>query len=438
MRHFANAWADKLAGNRLVSRCLSSDRFILLVVLALWTVLALLYSLRTGDRERTHDLGQHLRYTRILAGEHRLPDPREFLPAHHPPFYYLVNGLLAPQSPRHVFYVRILSVVYGQITLAVLALLLRELRVRPLVQLFSLAFLATTPKFVFVFTTYNNDSMATMLSVAMMVVCLKLVKRWRWSSAALLFALSVVGIYTKLTALNVLLVCALLTGCAGYRSWIPRTNAVRVLVLLLSCGITLLPWLWFHNFARTHEFLPFNSHGMHHMRLEKSALRVVLTPPGVTDGEWSDPYSHLAEAQGTKRGSLLAYLFTTSVFGEFKFLEPAHAIAWTLVWIHLLVYLSGLRRSLASHETRLGLAVIALGVLSVARLVVHAPWSCNMDFRYIAWTWTGWTVLYAAALQRSLVTRKRACWSSGLVWLMAVGVGMHVYFLLHAESVLVQ
>src|SRR3989338_11163834 len=140
-----------------------SNRTLLEIVIAVWLIIASLYLIHTPLDHRNHDYGHHLFYTEIISKEHSFLKPYDGTETYQPPLYYLVNSFIAPESIKsdkisHSNYVRVLSVVYGSITIFLLFCLLKEAFYNPVFCLFPLLFLITTPKFVFVFSTYNNDS----------------------------------------------------------------------------------------------------------------------------------------------------------------------------------------------------------------------------------------------------------------------------------------
>jgi hypothetical protein len=94
----------------------------------------------------------------------------------------------------------------------------------------------------------------------------------------------------------------------------------------------------------------------------------------------------------------VAYLFSSSVFGEYAFSDVPHAFYWLIVWGHVLACGLALRAVDGSRETLMAGALIVCGVASVGLLTFKYPLGSSMDFRYMAWSWPAWAVLYSRGL----------------------------------------
>src|SRR6185437_7364716 len=171
----------------------------------------------------------------------------------------------------------------------------------PLSQLLPLAFLATTPKFIFVFSSYNNDAPAALLGAALIVVSAALMKRWRPSLAAALFLLTVAGLYTKLTVVFALGAIGILVAVQVAERRMSLRTALSFAAVFAMGALCLSPWA-LKNYRATHHFFPSNVDVRENIKapLLQSPLRTLLNFPGATPGEWSDPYAHLWESAHTK------------------------------------------------------------------------------------------------------------------------------------------
>ena len=96
----------------------SRSRLILAGGLIVWVLFAFLFIARTPSGAFTYDYHGHMEHTRILYDEHRLALPREGWESYQPPLYYIVNVLFSPHRPSHSFQVRLMSVLYGVLTLS--------------------------------------------------------------------------------------------------------------------------------------------------------------------------------------------------------------------------------------------------------------------------------------------------------------------------------
>src|SRR3989338_386537 len=194
-----------------------SNRTVIEIVIAVWIIVAVGYLTHTPIDHRAHDISGHLEYTKIVFSELRLPHPYEGWETFQPPLYYLINSLIAPphnilEGLYHIIYVRYLSVFYGLISILVIAWFLMKIDISPFYRMLVLLFIVTTPKFVFMFSSYNNDSLATMLSILIVGLSYKLFSDQSMRYRLLLLLVATLGPYAKYTAL--LAILSLLIFCS--------------------------------------------------------------------------------------------------------------------------------------------------------------------------------------------------------------------------------
>jgi hypothetical protein len=413
---------------------------------AAWLLLGTLYVLNTSNDHYGHDYGGHVEYTQLVAqmvpAMHRLPGPYVGWQTFHPPLYYLINTALAPASPGHPRYVRLMSVAFGAAVLALIAHVLSRIPVSPAAQGLTLLFTASTPAYLFVFTAYNNDALAVLESVALLILAYRLSTRWSLPSALLFLLVATAGLYTKYTVIYTVGVVMGMVVLGMIRGRVPHRLGRRLLALGALAGVLFLPWLVGHNYAYAHKLFPFNSeNGINaELRLPKGALATILTPPGISNGEWADPFTHQWEATGNKKTSYLAYLLASSIFGEYSFAEPSPALPWVILYAHLILLGMSLRVIRHSRLTRAAALSIGLGVLALTSFVLRLPYAPTMDYRYVAWIWLPLSILYAALLETSRPFLVRIPWHpypNAIVWisapasLMTVAVAGHVLLLTH-------
>ena len=101
------------------------------IAIVMWIIIAIYYCLRTPYDQLSNDFWGHLQYTEIIATQHRLPRHNEGLETFQMPLYYLISSLVLPESLRgdkiaHINGVRFLSVLYGAISLFMIAVLLKQ------------------------------------------------------------------------------------------------------------------------------------------------------------------------------------------------------------------------------------------------------------------------------------------------------------------------
>ena len=95
---------------------------------------------------------------------------------------------------------------------------------------------------------------------------------------------------------------------AGFLGWTGRFPWKRITPLVGAAGVAALllcPWLFGHNFRHTGRLTPTPADFPVDSRvaLPRSALRTVLTLPGLTPGELNTPYAHLWESQNDTKNS---------------------------------------------------------------------------------------------------------------------------------------
>ena len=389
-----------------------------------WLLLGGLHVLRTPLGAFTHDFKDHLLYTRILTEQNRLPLPREGWETYQPPLYYMVNRVVLPAGTHHALIGRFLSVFYGFLFLWIIQALLRRYDMPLSHQALTLSFIASTPAFVFLFTSYNNDALATVCSALAIFWSIRLLDRWNSRWALYLFFSITAGLYSKLSFLFTL-------GSLFFNALIFSVQAVRtkLILLVVLSPLILLPWLIGHNYRLTQRLLPVPADFPLYeaIKLPHSWWQTVLTPPGWTPGEWKDPWAHQWDALHHKKNSYLAYLLSTSVFGEFSFTFLPPIIFWAIGGAHvgmLFLSLGVIRRT---RHCQIAAVLILFGVLLFPLLIRRAAYAGLMDFRYIAWLWLPAAVLWS----ETLVHDKKHAWvSSSSRALMASGIILQMVFLI--------
>ena len=402
------------------------------VVALVWAIAGLPYLFRTPDTLRAHDAGAHIAYTRTIMEQGRLPTVSDTYQGWQPPLYYLAASTILPNSDLHTTAVRVVSWLFGLCTLALVYYNLRRFAVARLASVVALVFLATTPKFVMYFTTYNNDAAVGVLAVAIVTLLLGLRGRWVPWQALALWALAVVAINVKLTV-GALFAAIFVLLALDWWTRPARRREIGLLILLgVSVPLTLLTWILLHNLPTSGELLPTP------LGLIPADFALIdppwraLTPPALMNGEWVDPYGYSAVVDGVrwKASNFWSFHFVTSIYGEYIWMSPPAAVFWGLVWVHaivLFVAVGEVRRSAVTTEMG---ALAALGVIFLIPYPMLDPYTPNMDFRFIAWTWLPYTVLLASAIAR----RAERAVPVGLYLVLAVGAVLHLAVVFAPES----
>ncbi len=421
---------------------IKSNRWVLLSALLIWFILVLFHIYRTPIDHLSHDFGSHLSYTEVIIREHRLPKPYE--DGGYPPLYYLINSVIAPESLKadktfHIDWVRKLSALYGAMSILIFYWVLNvDSKTAPRL-LLALLYIFTTPKFIFVFSTYNNDSLATLCGIAIVALSYKLYLKWSDLKALLLLVAAVAGLYTKYTiALPILGIMFLCIVQIGKSKRFCKTESKLILILLLSI-MAILPWCLLHNYKDTKEFFPRHFELSSLKRIwtiddNLKVLKVITRIPYVNSypDEWEDPFAHTSWGyvnKSTKSFDYWAYSMVTSILDEYGFSYPGVANFWLLLCLHLLTYLLVLKNVIKSNIQRLsGILILLshLGAIATIPFYIFSGFIMTpgfFEYRYICWNWIVWGALYIKALSESTLL------STMLVRIMFVSVILHLYIL---------
>ena len=409
-----------------------NNKSIIQLLIGFWIVIVFTVLDQVPFNGFAHDFDGHVEYTKILLNEKRLPKPDEGWETRQQPLYYLISSHIAPDKimsdlPVHVYYVRIFSALCGAATIALFAWFLQEFTNNRFIQVLSILFVASTPKFVFIFTTYNNDSLATALSVAMIVLSYKLCKDWNKKLGWALFIVSLAGLYTKLTFLvpMFIIIALCLKELVLKKKEYMKENQKKIILTLSFSLLFLLPWIFFHNYSTVGQLLPSNS-PPEGLKFEKPLIEV-FSPLAILENKphkWDVPWVFMWPDASSKRNDYLSYVFITSVIGEFFFKPQCINLVWALFFIHLVVYLFALRYVLYSKVTKLaGIFILMTHLLHIVWISTQ-PFSVSMDYRFISWSSIGWMILYASALHASI---KKS--SNILSKLMIAGIILNIIFM---------
>ena len=421
-----------------------ANKTILIIVLGLWILIVAIYLNNTPLETRSHDWDAHLQYTEIIVNQHHLPKPYEGYHTYHSPLYYLIiSAILPPQfrtdPANHHRFARVLSVVFGVLTIVIMAWGIERLTKDKFVELLVLLFITTTPKFVITFSTYNNDSLSTLLCVLVMAICYQLYKNWSWKLAIKLLVVATASIYTKYTSVFCFAVIFLICCKNLLQQKFSGLIQIRIIVILLLSTVLFTPWMVFHNYQYTGKLVPtsFDSKINPQFNLGEinNTLSTVFKNPlsNQFPHEWDAPWAHPYERPETKQHDYPAFVFVTSVLSEFILQTPNINFIWTILWIHLFAYILGIREIFRSTITKLSAYFILLShlihIVNISRVTVPV-FGCFMDFRYICWTWAAWAILYASAFSN------KSEWSWILSRLLVIGIFIHIYILVNAAPLL--
>lgn len=413
-----------------------NNKNISIIAIGAWLILGFLYCQHTPIGHRNHDFYGHIEYTKIIATQHRLPLPHEGWQTYHPPLYYLINNFIGPSivtsEENHINFVRALSVIYGAIFLWFIAWFLENFSLSPQSKLLSLLFIATIPKFSITFSTYNNDSLATLFAVSILTISYKLYQNWSNKLAICLLAVTTLAFYTKYTAFLCIFVLVIICLRRLLNFKLPNLKETKILGVIALSVVLFIPYIYIHNFKHTGKIFPGNAEQGLGMNLaisdDRSILSTVLRIPALQQdsNEWNDPWAHGYTRPETKKHDYWAFSFLTSIYGEVVYEKPGIGLFWILIWIHLACILLALTIVMKSVVTRLAGTAILLGHLSQIILMLKTilPGACTMDYRYICWLWVFWALLYSHVLD------ERNMFSFLFNRIIVVGIVVQIYILL--------
>lgn len=420
-------------------------------VIAVWLIIAWFFCSRVPCDRFTNDFGGHLQYTEIIANSHRLPYLYEGQETFQPPLYYLINSLAAPKpiegdKTLHVNVVRGLSVLYGAVSLLIIAWLIKQTTQNIKAQVLTLLFIATTPMFILTFTSYNNDALLTLLSISTLVLSYGLNKKWSSKLAVTLLLVSVAALYTKLTGVIAILAVLLYCSASLFREKPFTKNKLKIVCILILSITLFLPWIIFNNYKNYKVLFPVcPTYALEQPNRKvdvvqlKNLAGIVFRIPKLQNRkvdyshEWDEPwlYTHWYNIHpSTKRYDYFAASFVTSIIGESIFYKPPTIFIWAMFWIHLLVYLIALGQIFRMHITKLSAFVICFCHLFQILTILLFPEQPHraMGYRYICWSWLAWAVLYTRALSN------KSRLSVILEWLMKIGILDQIYILATMEG----
>ena len=397
----------------------------LIIVICAWIFIATWYLTHTKwgnmDVSMCYDCIVHFNKTHWIVVEHQLAGGTEML--HQPPLYYLINSIVFSdtlftnhqnENPMpHINVVRALSVIYGGLTLFFLSFFLQQVTKCELDKLLVLLYLCTTPKFVNIFTSYNNDTLAILLIAVLGVIAYKLCYKSSLLLAICLFITATASIFTKYT--SVLFICSIIVICCKncLKLKLPTKNELKIVFILILSLTSLIPWVHYCTkisnppiplFPTSDTTIFQGIHNTDYGHLTKNikqALKMVIRIPilQLPKRAWEDPWTHTLDEPQTKKSDYWAYSWMSSVIGAAIYHKPSQQVIWLLLFIHLLVYIIAFRELFRSKITRLVTFIIfSTSFMHLAYLLNKDFTGSTFDYRYLGWNLGSWTILILSAL----------------------------------------
>lgn len=386
---------------------------------AIWLILMTLYMSHTSPQERSHDFWDHVQYTKILVNNHRLPYPLEGWETYQPPLYYTINSFVLPQTIKnntatHINFVRLLSVIYGVITLFLISSLISEVTNNIVAKTLALMFIATTPTYVFIFSTYNNDSLMTLLCIGLVFAFRKLEKNWSIKNAFILYLLAAASLYTKITSIVCIVGLIFICLKSLFIFKFPSKFQTKTVGLLLLSIVSLLPWMIFHNYKHTNKLIPSNDVTLKNISIltkHTKVLGLLLKNEKLLgikhdfshewETPWAYPESHNGKEQiSTKKYDYFGFTFITSIIGEYVLTKPHVVCIWIILFIHLMAYIGGLFSICNLEIAKFARLIILFSTF--CHIVLFSPYTefyaSFIDYRYISWNCALWGILYCTLI----------------------------------------
>lgn len=419
------------------------------IAIVFWLIIGSCYLLHTKHDERSHDFAGHLHNTRIIVNEKRLPKPYDFAvpggESYQPPLYYLICSVIYPEEfnsniDTHINAVRIASLIFGAIVIYFMGILIHKFSSNSLGNLLILTFISSTPKFAFIFTTYNNDSLATLLNTIIVYLSYDLFKYWDKNKAVFLFLITTASFYTKATCLYCLIPILILC----FISLIKQKNktAIGIITIVFLSLLSYTPWLYFHNYKLTNKFFPTNFESELKEPITVEKIKTLL---GITfrissiqknkpdySSEWKKPWAYPTWQNApleTKRYDYFAFLFITSIIGEYVFSTPSEQFIYFLFTIHFLILTLTLINSKSFNLQRQFLLVCIIFQIYTLLPFINTLPHRNMDYRYVGFLWIILASIYSEALNIS-----KSKFKSLLYGLFCIGILLNLHVLETVEG----
>lgn len=389
----------------------------------------------------THDFWGHVNYTNLIYQSKKLPHPYQDLQTYQPPLYYLINQIFSPKAQHHVFKVRLASIFYGLIFLFSCHLVLSQWQIPSTIQLLVLFYFMSIPAFVHLFTSYNNDSLAMALAGTITAGSSRFYSQPKILTAILLFLLTALGVYTKYNIILLLITIGMLAWGAFLFRFLTLKKALIIILPLLLGALTILPYLKLHNYESTKKYLPDNADiwplsPFWNIQKNIGFFRFFFKPPGISNGEWTDPYAFDSDFHyelspklfyWTKR-TYLSSIISTSLFGEYNYskkVPSADKWAWIILWIHILILVHISYRE-KGIQVMSWFLLLTFFTYALYIRFSHFIFNC-VNFRFFAWIDIPLCLLVASEINKCY--KKKYKKYSLFLLLLSSGSIIHVLFI---------
>ena len=385
----------------------------IIALLAISTLLRVLYLGYTGPYERSYDVGGHLEHMDYILREHRRPSSTECWECHQPSSYYLLSAAAYTLGkrlpiPEPVSVLVGLSLAFDLIFLLFSARFFQELSERWSVKCCVLLFF--WPSGILNSIRINNDAPMYAFAAATLFFGLRWMRTKAPKDICLSALFAALVTITKISGLFVLpVVFCMWLGHAragAFREgWFWRQTAAAAAIIMLGFGILYADK--FHSrwgMTESERITPIVHTIDSSLRVENKFRNYWLFD---LRDFLEEPYTHSRDDRGGRQ-FLLNFFLKSSLFGEFHYYQPyaqvylAHVLkAWLLVL--LIVFSIGLLR-IGHLWPGIPLVLAAAVLFPFASLVyfrMNLPFSCNQDFRYVYPIMLGFIPLCVSGLEQA-------------------------------------
>lgn len=377
-----------------------------IIITIVWLLLSGFYINKTGPVERCFDCYGHINYTISLSKNHKLPTNKdESFEWFQPPAFYIINSFIKIKDNiiNHINAVRKLSAFYGWITLLTIFQFLNLISKNQLLKIATLVFIATTPKFIIIFSTYTNDSLATMLSVLVFYFSYRFYQNGGNKLGAALLLTSAIGIFTKYTVLLPLFLVCLLGSISIYLKKGNKTNSQKLILILASALIINTPFMVTRNLNIGANYLAhpaFNKLSINNYK--KNTHKLLGLPTIIFNSK--NPFILLKD--NVKNCTFLDAFFITPVYGEFGYKNPESKYFFVILWGQIILLLLSLFRYKSNQITKISFYILCISYLihfcTISLLSLESVnYFAYFEYRFIAFLWLFKSILICNLLKES-------------------------------------
>jgi hypothetical protein len=372
---------------------------IIIIILMFGLLVRMVYLFNTGFRERTFDVEGHVEYIQYVGDNYTLPEPSMGWETFQPPLYYITGAIIYKLSELSGLYyprgLQVLSLVYYMTFLFFGIFIFQRIfnsgQNRDLFYLSS-ALLVFWPGGILHSIRIGNDVMSYMFYSMGLYFTIKWYDTDGDKTLYIASVFTALGIMTKSNSLCLVPVIGLLLLYRFFRkkkSFYLRKGLIVLAILLIAFSV---------NFIRT--FNDAKNYAKSHP-MSWIVLNVRDNPQNTKVGNsannyiyfdiktfMNEPFTCNWQDWGGRQ-YYWNYLLKTSLFGDFKFLEPIHNILGVVISFLLLImicfFITGLCLFQKAQVNMFGILLLNMFFLLTASMIYRIKCSLASvgEFRFI-------------------------------------------------------